>query len=234
MVNVRQAQLRRLNNLTLRKVYVAHISRRQFLISSAALPLAALMPIPALAASSVIHDLQGTVTANKKPLTRDSVIKNGDEIIVSKDGKLVFSIGQDAFLVRGGSTLQVYSHQDDTLISALRLVGGSVLGVFGKRKNTTRIFTNTATIGIRGTAVYVAVTPQQLYTCTCYGHTDLIVGLDQEEVIATHHNAHLVTSDKNGHARMKAFEVLDHDDDELRMLEALVGRKPLFDIKLAT
>jgi hypothetical protein len=28
---------------------------------------------------------------------------------------------------------------------------------------------------------------------------------------------------------MKAFEVIDHTDDELRMLEALVGRKPSFD-----
>ena len=209
---------------------MAHISRRQFLISSAALPLAALMPIPALAASSVIHDLQGIVTANKKPLTRDSVIKNGDEIFVSKDGKLVFSIGQDAFLVRGGSTLQVYAEENNVLVSALRLVNGAVLGVFGKRKTTTRIYTATATIGIRGTAVYAAVTPQQLYTCTCYGHTDLIVGLESADVIATHHNAHVVTSGHKGNAQMKAFEVIDHNDDELRMLEALVGRKPVFDV----
>ena len=209
---------------------MAHISRRQFLISSAALPLAALMPIPALAASSVIHSLQGIVTANKKPLTRDSVIKNGDEIIVSKDGKLVFSIGEDAFLVRGGSTLQVYAEENNVLVSALRLVNGAVLGVFGKRKTTTRIYTATATIGIRGTAVYAAVTQQQLYTCTCYGHTDLIVGLESADVIATHHNAHVVTNGHKGNVQMKAFEVIDHNDDELRMLEALVGRKPVFDV----
>ena len=208
---------------------MANFSRRQFLISAAALPLAAIIPIQALAASSMIHELQGTVTVNKKPLTRASAIKNGDEIIVSKDGKLVFSIGDDAFLVRGGSTLQVYAEENSVLVSALRLVNGAMLGVYGKRKSTTRIYTATATIGIRGTAVYVAVTPQQLYTCTCYGHTDLIVGLDNADVMATHHNAHVVTTGKNGGAQMKAFEVIDHHDDELRMLEALVGRKPLFD-----
>ena len=194
------------------------------------MPLVAIIPIKAMAANSVIHDLQGTVTINKKPLTRASDIKNGDEITVSTGGKLVFSLGEDAFLVRGGSTLQVYVAENSAFVSALRLVNGAVLGVFGKRKSTTQIYTVTATIGIRGTAVYAAVTPDKLYTCTCYGHTDLIVGLDSADVIATHHNAHVVTNGINGNAQMKAFEVIDHNDDELRMLEALVGRKPIFDV----
>jgi hypothetical protein len=209
---------------------VANISRRKFLISAAVLPLAAIIPINASAANSKIHELQGAVTINKKVLTQQSIIKNGDEIIVSKAGKLVFSIGEDAFLVRGGSILQVYSDEGNVLVTALRLVTGAMLGVFGKRKKvTTRIFTATATLGIRGTAVYVAVTPEKLYTCTCYGHTDLIVGLEKEDVIATHHNAHVVTTNSFGNLQMKAFEVIDHNDDELRMLEVLVGRKPLFD-----
>jgi hypothetical protein len=183
-----------------------------------------------MAASSTIHEVQGAVLINKKALTTISKIGFGDEITVPPNGKLVFSVGEDAFLVRGGSTLQVYSEEGNVLVTALRLVTGAMLGVFGKRKKaTTRIFTATATIGIRGTAVYVAVSPEKLYTCTCYGHTDLIVGLEKEDVIATHHNAHVVTTNSLGISQMKAFEVLDHNDDELRMLEALVGRKPLFD-----
>ena len=209
---------------------MANISRRKFLIAAAVFPLAAIIPLRASAESSIIQELQGTVTVNKKELTLTSIIRSGDEIIVSPDGKLVFSMGEDAFLVRGGSTLQVYSEENSVLVSALRLVNRAMLGVFGKRKTTTRIYTATATIGIRGTAVYVAVTPEKLYTCTCYGHTDLIVGLDKADIIATHHNAHIVTTSKSGNTQMKAFEVLDHNDDELRMLEALVGRKPIFDI----
>jgi hypothetical protein len=209
---------------------VANIARRKFLISAAVLPLAAIIPTRAIAASSTIHEVQGAVLINKKVLTSISKIGFGDEITVPPNGKLVFSVGEDAFLVRGGSTLQVYSDEGNVLVTALRLVTGAMLGVFGKRKKvTTRIFTATATIGIRGTAVYVAVSPEKLYTCTCYGHTDLIVGLEKEDVIATHHNAHVVTTAKNGNSQMKAFEVLDHNDDELRMLETLVGRKPLFD-----
>ncbi len=209
---------------------MANISRRKFLITAAVFPLAAIIPIQASAESSVVHELQGTVTVNKKVLTLTSIIRSGDEIMVSPDGKLVFSIGEDAFLVRGGSTLQVYAEEGGMLVSALRLVTGAMLGVYGKRKTTTRIYTATATIGIRGTAVYASVMPDRLYTCTCYGHTDLIVGLDNADVIATHHNAHVVTTSKSGNSQMKAFEVLDHNDDELRMLEALVGRKPIFDI----
>lgn len=209
---------------------MANISRRKFLIAAAVFPLAAIIPIQASAESSVVHELQGTVTVNKKVLTLTSIIRSGDEIMVSPDGKLVFSIGEDAFLVRGGSTLQVYTEEGGMLVSALRLVTGAMLGVYGKRKTTTRIYTATATIGIRGTAVYASVMPDRLYTCTCYGHTDLIVGLDKADVIATHHNAHVVTTSKSGNSQMKAFEVLDHNDDELRMLEALVGRKPIFDV----
>ena len=209
---------------------MANISRRKFLIAAAVFPLAAIIPIQASAESSVVHELQGIVTVNKKALTLTSIIRSGDEIMVSPDGKLVFSIGEDAFLVRGGSTLQVYAEEGGMLVNALRLITGAMLGVYGKRKTTTRIYTATATIGIRGTAVYASLMPDRLYTCTCYGHTDLIVGLEKADVIATHHNAHVVTTSKSGNSQMKAFEVLDHNDDELRILEALVGRKPIFDI----
>jgi hypothetical protein len=198
-------------------------------MTAAVLPLVAIIPLKALAATSQIHEIEGDVFINQTKINSASIIRNGDEIVVSKNGKLVFSIGEDAFLVRGGSTLQVYSEEGSVVVSALRLVGGAMLGVFGKRKKTTRIFTATATIGIRGTAVYASEAPDKFYTCTCYGHTELIVGLEKEDVIATHHNAHVVTTNSRGISQMKAFEVIDHNDDELRMLEALVGRKPLFD-----
>jgi hypothetical protein len=208
---------------------VANISRRKFLMTAAVLPLVAIILLKALAAIGQIHEIEGDVFINQIKINSTSKIRNGDEIVVSKNGKLVFIMGEDAFLVRGGSTLQVYSEEGSEVISALRLVGGAMLGIFGKRKTTTRIFTATATIGIRGTAVYVAVSPDKLYTCTCYGHTDLIVGLEREEVLATQHNAHVVATNSRVSSQMKAFEVIDHNDDELRMLEALVDRKPLFD-----
>jgi hypothetical protein len=205
-------------------------SRRQFLISAAALPLAALLPVTAKAADSTIHALEGDVYINNRKLYAASKIKSGDEIVVSHDGKLVFSIGEDAYLLRGGTVVQVNLHNNNLLVSSLRLVTGAVLGVFGKRRTTTHIRTATATIGIRGTAVYVDASPHTCYTCTCYGHTDLVVGRQREEVIATHHNAHMVSAAVAGGMQMQVHESKGHTDDELRMLEALVGRKPLFDV----
>ncbi len=204
-------------------------TRRQFLISAAAMPIAALLPATAQAANSTIHELEGDVYINRRKLNADTKIRSGDEIVVSHDGKLVFSVGEDAYLVRGGTVLQVNLNNNNLLVSSLRIVTGAVLGVFGKRSRTTHIHTATATIGIRGTAVYVDAGPHTCYTCTCYGHTDLVVGRQREQVIATHHNAHMVSAAPTGDMQMQVFETKGHTDDELRMLEALVGRKPPFD-----
>ena len=205
------------------------MNRRNFLISAAVLPLVTLTPFKARAATGNIHLIEGTVTRNSKRITSQSMIQSNDEIAVSQNGQLVFSMGQDAFLVRGGSVFSVIA-DGNLLISSLRIITGALLGVFGPRANTTRIVTSTAIIGIRGTAVYVDATPHQCYTCTCYGRTDLIAANQHEDVIASRHNAHVVKSTLSGKLQMQVFEVIGHNDTELRMLEALVGRKPIFDL----
>lgn len=205
-----------------------HISRRQFLSTTIGLPLFLFLPKLALA-SSTIHTLEGDVYINKRKITAEARIKSGDQISVSHDGQLVFSMGGDAFLLRGGSVLKVHNEENNPVVSGLRLITGGLLAVFAKRKHTTKIITATATIGIRGTGVYLSAEPHRLYTCTCYGTTDLTAGHDKVDITATHHNAHVITTDERGSVQMQAFEVLDHTDDELRILEALVGRKPPFD-----
>ena len=205
------------------------MNRRQFIVSTSILPITMAVPIQARAASSLIHQLKGTVNINQRPITVASHIQSGDKIVVSQDGQLVFCIGEDAFLLRGGSEVQIKT-DNNLLVTSLRLITGALLGVFGKRNSTTFIHTSTATIGIRGTAVYVAASPHECYTCTCYGRTDLIVGKQKKEVVATHHNPHLVSSVKKGMPSMKIHDMINHNDDELRMLESLVGRKPIFDV----
>jgi hypothetical protein len=143
------------------------MNRRQFLVSTSILPIALTVPIQAHAASSLIHQIEGTVTVNQLPIKLSSQIQSGDKIVVSQDGQLVFSIGEDAFLLRGGSDLQIKT-DNHLLVTSMRLITGAILGVFGKRNSTTQIYTSTATIGIRGTAVYVAASPHECYTCTCY------------------------------------------------------------------
>ena len=204
------------------------VSRRQFLSAAIGLPLFLLLPKLSLASSS-IYSLEGDVFINKQKMSAETKIKSGDKISVSQNGQLVFSMGGDAFLLRGGSVLKVHNEKNNPLVSSLRLITGGLLAVFAKRKHTTKIVTATATIGIRGTGVYLSVAPHRLYTCTCYGTTSLSAGHESVDITATHHNAHVVTTGEQGNVHMQAFEVLDHSDDELRMLEALVGRTPPFD-----
>jgi len=204
------------------------MSRRTFLTSAACVPLLFVLPRSAFA-SAIIHQLEGDVFINRRKLSAEMTIKPGDELVVAHDGKLVFSLGGDAFLLRGGTVLSLHHRHNNPLVSVLRLVTGAMLAVFDKRDHPSHVVTSYATIGIRGTGLYVDSQPSRLYTCTCYGHTDLRIKHQKEDVVATHHSAHLVTGAAGGAMQMKVFEVIDHTDDELRMLESLVGRKPAFD-----
>lgn len=209
-------------------------SRRRFMQAAAALPLFLALPDRAFANSSV-HQLHGTVFINNRPASLNSRISAQSKVVVSHDGELVFSIGGDAFLLRGGSAIELVG---GSVVSGLRLLTGGLLSVFDKRNKPAHIVTRMGTIGIRGTAVYVNSEPNRLYTCTCYGETELRVGRHVERIISSHHNAHEVIhgelqaskGDKMQGMKMNSMAVVDHTDDELRMLEALVGRVPAFDL----
>ena len=65
------------------------------------------------------------------------------------------------------------------------------------------------------------------YVCLCYGKVDLSanVSVDKtQELEAKHHKANQVSQD----GAIESAEMLNHSDDELVMLEDLVGRKVPF------
>jgi hypothetical protein len=203
-----------------------NISRRRFLAGAAIAPLLLWLPGRSYAAST-IHQIEGEVFVNNRPATEATAIRAGDKIVVAHGGKLAMSIGGDAFLLREGTVLEIAGHG---VISGLRLLTGAMLSVFAKRRKSVYITTSIATIGIRGTGVYMSTQPHRLYTCTCYGETDLRMGHHVEHISATYHNAHEISPDSGGTMEMKSMLVVDHTDDELRMLEGYVGRKPAFDM----
>ena len=209
------------------------LQRRQFLTSVAVLPLVLYLPISNAAGkklTGVIHELEGNVFINKRVATQTSSIQAGDRLSVAYGGRLVFSMGEDSYLLQEGSSLEVAS-KDNSVVSGLRLLTGGLLSVFGQRDSTTRIYTHTATIGIRGTGVYLNSQPDQLYFCTCYGKTDLHLGHNHDEHIeSTHHNAFNITGKSERNMTMTATEVIGHTDDDLRLLERYSGRKPPFDV----
>ena len=204
----------------------SNITRRRLLTAAGCLPLLAWLPSHAEAAST-IHELEGSVFINNVPAKMDSRIRAGDKIVVAHDGKLAVSIGGDAYLLRAGTALEIAARKG--LVSGLRLLTGELLAVFGHRDKEIQVQTHIATIGIRGTAIYLNANPTNLYACTCYGSTDLRFGRHTEHVNATHHSAYQIDASGGSTSAMQAMEVVGHSDDELRTLEGYVGRIPKFD-----
>ncbi|HUR41839.1 MAG TPA: hypothetical protein VM240_11815 [Verrucomicrobiae bacterium] len=196
-----------------------------------------------------VFEIKGEVLVNGRPATERTVLAPSDKIVTGANSYIIAAVGQNAFIVRDRSVLEL--NGANPLKQAFRLVSGKFLGVFGKLsgKQSLAINTPAATIGIRGTGVYAESDPDKTYLCTCYGTTDLVARADfdadasavkpksgaklpepeRELVSATHHDApkYILTNPEKG-KRITAAPFLNHTDLELMTLEALVGRKVPF------
>lgn len=172
-----------------------------------------------------IFDLRGPVTVNEAPATLDTTIRAGDVVATGPGASAVFVVGRDAFMLRENTRLQLSG--ESFTVQTLRLVSGALLTAFGKSRHTLQ--THTATIGIRGTGIYAVAEPDRSYLCTCYGVVDIAVaGSDESETVeSTHHDAPRYIA-ASGPKRIAPAPFIDHTDDELMLIETLVGRKPPF------
>jgi hypothetical protein len=107
---------------------------------------------------------------------------SGETISTGADGRVVFVVGADAMMVRPNSSLTLVTN-------GFRLVTGAVLSVFASGAGK-QLRTPTATIGIRGTAVYIEAEPGRTYVCTCYGEAVLEPLADPaaRETVRTRHH----------------------------------------------
>ena len=116
-----------------------------------------------------------------KPAVRRDA-RPGDKLATGADAEMVFVVQRDAILLRRSSSLEL-------LNNGFRLVSGAVLAVFapGARKT---VQTATATLGIRGTAVYLEVERTRTYVCICYGEAVLEPVADPKarETVRTKHH----------------------------------------------
>ncbi|MCP5200032.1 MAG: hypothetical protein H6977_08460 [Gammaproteobacteria bacterium] len=200
-------------------------TRRRFVGATLAAPLVATLPC-AVHAAATIHRLEGAVFVNDRRADAQAAIAPGDAIVVGHDGRLEFSLGEDSYRLGPRSALTL---EGGTVLGALRLLTGTLLAVFGERRARLPVHTGFATIGIRGTGVFLAAAPRRLYTCTCYGTTDLVGGGVDDVVTATHHTAHVLAAAADGRLHLTPAAMQDHGDDDLRALEAHHGRVPAFD-----
>lgn len=175
-----------------------------------------------------IYDLQGVVRVNGRLATPDTQIPYDAQLETGADSYLIFAVGLDAFVMRADSFLELGGVND--VVDTIRLISGRLLSVFGKTEHL--VTTRTATIGIRGTGVYVEADPEKSYVCTCYGITELGANGDpasREIIEASHHDApkYILASGDSG-KRIIPAPFINHTDSELALLEALVGRETPF------
>lgn len=191
-----------------------------------------------LPAGQSIYGVTGDVKVNEQPATLSTPIKPGDTVQTGKNSEVIFVVNTHAMILRGDSKLFIEGPAQppvDTstaayVIAGLRMLTGKILSV--SRNSPMRVTTSTATVGIRGTGFYVESDPDRSYFCTCYGATEVQANNDpesKESVVASHHDRPLyIVKDGGTGKNIRNAPFLNHTDQELALIETLVGRKTPF------
>ncbi len=179
---------------------------------------------------SGVHTVNGDVAVNGGAATQGMQVRAGDSVVTGPNGDVVFVVGRDAFLIRPESNVELLRRGNSPLLSGLRILSGKILSVFspGRRRTLQSV---TATIGIRGTAVYVEAEPDKTYVCTCYGTVELVSRDDpkaRETIRTKHHDQPRYVMASGAPQMLMGAPVVNHTDAELILLESLVGRRPPF------
>ena len=178
-----------------------------------------------------IYDFKGEVSVDGAAVTFDTQVKASSLIKTGKNSMVIFVVGKDAHILRANSTLQLEG--DSQVETGLKLITGKALNVFGARQTQkVRLTTSTATIGIRGTGVYLESDAEKSYVCTCYGETRLQANANmsiEEQIHSYKHDAprYILAQADNGQLIVPA-PMINHEDEELMLIEALVGRTAPF------
>ncbi len=176
-----------------------------------------------------VRRLKGTLSINGLAAKIGDLVAPGDTLVTGPESEALVVHNQDALLIRADTTLRIDS-DDQTFINLMRITAGAVLSVWGPRKQALGISTPLASIGIRGTGIYVDSTPEFTYACTCYGVADLepVAAPDKRRTVrTTYHDAPFFIY-PNAEQPLISGPVINHTDDELIMLEELFRRVPPF------
>jgi hypothetical protein len=179
-----------------------------------------------------IYRMEGSVLVNDKPATMSTIIKPNDTVATGKGSEIVFVVGGNSMIMRENSQLKMAGKEENAsyLLQGLRLLTGKLLSV--SRSQGTQIRTATATIGIRGTGYYIEADPEQTYFCTCYGLTDVEANNDpnsKDTVASKHHDKPLyILKGESSGQNIRPAGFINHTDQELMLIESLVGRTPPF------
>ncbi len=181
---------------------------------------------------SGINTLTGTATVNGKPAQVGTPVKPGDKVATGRASQAVVVVGKDVYMLRENSQVTFEESRDTPGVLANVLIAtGKVLSVFNKRGDKgVSIKLPNATVGIRGTGCYIEIQEGRSYFCLCYGEASIDgPGMPNAAVIkTTHHENPVWLSDRGGIMKVEKAGFVNHNDDELIMLEKLNGREPPF------
>ena len=172
-----------------------------------------------------LHRLDGTATINGKPAKSGAAVALGDRVATGPNSTAVVVQKGDAFLLRADTIVQIQGNGG--VLTDLLIASGKVLSVFAKKP--VNIKAATASIGIRGTGAYLEVEKDSVYFCLCYGEA-VIDGpnMPPKTVKTTHHEQPLLLTTTTPAMAAQPGPFRNHTDEELIMLESLVGREPPF------
>ena len=179
-----------------------------------------------------IYRIEGEVKVNSQPATIDTQIVAGATIETGKNGEIIYVVGESAFLQRSETQVTLETREANSMVvSGTQLLTGKILSVFPSGRPV-HMTTKNASIGIRGTGVYMESDPEQTYFCTCYGTADIVATSDptsRETVISRQHDRPLyILAGEQAGQNIRAAPFINHTDQELMLIEALVGRTPPF------
>jgi hypothetical protein len=181
-----------------------------------------------------VNTLTGSITINGQAAKVGTLVKLGDKVVTGNDrGTIaVIVIGKDAYLLRESTSVIFEENRSSPgALERILIESGKILSVFAKRPpdRSVRLRAQSATIGIRGTGCYIEAYPTRTYFCLCYGEATVDApNMATRNVKAQHHDEPMWLDESNGNMKIETTKFGSHTDDELILLEKLVGRVPPF------
>jgi hypothetical protein len=207
--------------------------RRDALKAAAAWVAMGGLPAALAQQRSNIVQLTGDALLNGARLLPQHTIQTGDRIQTGPGATVMFALGNASFLVRQNSAITVERGATLNAVSLLRIITGAVVSVWNKG-GTRSIITPTLTAGIRGTGIYTEVQPEQgnrTYFCNCYGTVDMVAGETKLESEADYHQSFWVESTPKDGTTIRSAGYLNHTDEELEFLAALINQRTYWQIE---
>ncbi len=202
---------------------------------AAAVPMARLFAMARKPGVQGLHEISGDVRINEAGVAQGAPVLPGDAVETGANGRAIYVVGRSVFLQRENTRVELAGppvdpgdDEPNPVIHLLRVLTGKLLSVHARGELS--VETENGSIGIRGTGLYVDVQPNRTYACVCYGTADLVdpQGQPLETVRTTHHESPRYLYPQGAPIRIEQAPVVDHTDDELILLESLVGRRPPF------